>query len=118
MNQETRKGISEIEGKAARIAASAAGAEQVSRRHQNLRKSAQSAAFLISVISVFSVVNQIGGSELLDLAAAGFQQGEKTIRAGHVTRADHDEIRLAAAEITIDFRKPVLVARVDQASGQ
>ena len=42
-------------------------------------------------------------SKLLKLAAAGFQQCEETIRAAHVTRADHHEIRFAAAKIAVDF---------------
>ncbi len=58
------------------------------------------------------------GSELLDFAAAGFQQREKAIRSTHVARADDDQIRLAAEEIGVDFREPVPIAHVDQASGQ
>lgn len=91
--------------------------EPTDDRMNLIRKAGTSARIPMFVRFVLFVVVS-GSSKLLKLAAAGFQQCEETIRAAHVTRADHHEIRFAAAKIAVDFREPVLVTHVDQARGQ
>src|SRR5262249_9525265 len=55
-------------------------------------------------------------SELLDGAAASFQQCEKAVGSTDVAGADNHEISLPAAKKAVDFRKPVLVAHINEAS--
>src|SRR5256885_7430224 len=56
--------------------------------------------------------------QLLDLVTARSQQCEQTIGPTHVTRANDHKIRLAAAQVLFNFRKPAMIPHVDKASAQ
>src|SRR5579884_4190639 len=56
--------------------------------------------------------------KLFDFVTARLEQCQQTIGAAHVPRANDDEIRFAAAQITFDLRKPVAIADVNEALPQ
>src|SRR5437867_3688324 len=50
-------------------------------------------------------------SELLDLVTPRAKQRQKPVGPAHVSRPDNNKVGLAAAQITLDFWNPVLIAR-------
>jgi len=50
---------------------------------------------------------------LLDLVSAGSEQREDAIRPAHVSRSRDHEVDVAAAQIALDFRNPIAIARIE-----